>query len=293
MLWSILLLNLAVAVAKLAWGVVSGSVAMQADGFHSLFDGASNVIGLLGTALAARPADREHPYGHAKYETYASAAIGAMLALAAYNVGGTAIRELVSGIEAANVTAVSFGIMIVTICVNIGVTVYERRVGRRLGSEILVADASHTLSDVFVSLGVIGGLIAVRLGYPAADPIIALFVAVSIGYAAYKVFRQASETLSDTARIPAAEIVDTVCRVPGVLGCHSVRTRGLPTEVCVDLHVQVDGKLSVDAAHEIAEEAERAVADAFPQVIDVIAHVEPYDAYQAEKTAREIDAGLT
>jgi cation diffusion facilitator family transporter len=78
-LWVVLFLNLSVAFAKLAWGLISGSAAMQADGFHSLFDGTSNVVGLVGMGLAARPADRDHPYGHGKYETYASAIIGAML----------------------------------------------------------------------------------------------------------------------------------------------------------------------------------------------------------------------
>ncbi len=291
-LWVVLGLNVLVAVAKLGWGLASGSVAMQADGFHSMFDGTSNVIGLFGLALAGRPADRDHPYGHGKYETYASAAIGAMLAVAAYNVGGTAIRELVRGVEPADVTAISFVVMIGTICVNTGVTVFERRAGKRLGSEILIADASHTMSDVYVSLGVILGLVAVRLGYPIADPVIALLVAVSIAFAALQVFRQAGETLSDSVRIPPPAVAAVVCSVPGVLGCHRVRTRGLPTDVYVDLHVQVDGSIPVEAAHAIAETVERAVAEAFPQVLDVIAHVEPYDAYEARQTAEEMDAGL-
>ncbi|MDP2182734.1 MAG: cation diffusion facilitator family transporter [Actinomycetota bacterium] len=291
-LWAILVLNLAVAVAKMAWGYVTGSVAMQADGFHSLFDGASNVVGLVGMYVAGRPADREHPYGHGKFETYASAAIGAMLALAAYRVGSSAIHALVDGGAPPRVDAVSFGIMIGTLAVNIGVTTYERRVGRKLGSEILVADASHTGSDVLVSLGVIAGLVAVRLGFPIADPIIALGVSVAIAYTAWAVFRQANETLSDSARIDPGEICGAACLVEGVLGCHSVRTRGSESEVYVDLHIQVDPSSTVKEGHAVAEEVERAVCVAFPSVVDVIAHLEPLDEYQASKTAEEIDAGL-
>ena len=89
-LWVILFMNLGVATAKLAWGLFSRSVSMTADGFHSMFDGTSNVIGLVGMRLAGRPADRDHPYGHGKYETYASAVIGAMLLLAAWRVGSSA-----------------------------------------------------------------------------------------------------------------------------------------------------------------------------------------------------------
>ncbi len=288
----ILVLNLAVAAAKLVWGVVSGSVSMQADGFHSLFDGTSNVVGLVGLALAARPADRDHPYGHGKYETWASAAIGAMLALAAYNVGTTAIGRLLAGSPAPRVDAIAFAVMIGTLAVNLGVTFYERRLGKRLGSEILVADASHTASDAMVSVGVILGLVAVRLGYPVADPLIALLVAGAIAYTALSVFRQATVTLSDTARIDPARIAALVNAVPGVLGSHHIRTRGSQAEVYVDLHIQVDPSATVTEGHRIAEEVERAVCHGFAEVVDVVSHLEPLDAYQSDKTAREIDAGL-
>jgi cation diffusion facilitator family transporter len=289
-LWTVLALNLAVALAKLGWGYASGSIAMQADGFHSLFDGASNVVGLVGIRLASRPADLDHPYGHSKYEAYASAAIGAMLVFAAYNVGNAAIGELIHGAEPPVVDAISFAVMIGTMSINLAVTLYERHVGKRMNSEILIADASHTASDIWVSLGVIASLIAVRLGYPAADPLIALVVAGAIVYAAWKVFRQAAATLSDAARIPPADIADACMEVGGVLGCHNVRTRGLESEVYVDMHVQVDPGHSVGTAHGIAEEVERAVCHRFDNVADVIVHIEPLDEYQASKTRAEVGA---
>lgn len=291
-LWGILLLNVAVAAAKLLWGIVSGSIAMQADGFHSLFDGTSNVVGLVGMRFASRPADKDHPYGHAKYETYASAAIGAMLALAAYNVGSSAIERLMQGGSAPRVTGVSFAIMLVTLAVNIIVTTWERRVGKRLSSEILIADANHTGSDVLVSLGVIAGLAAVRLGYPIADPVIGLFVAAAIAHTAIRVLRQAAVTLSDTARLPAEAVRQAVLEVEGVADCHHIRTRGLQAEIYVDLHVQVDAGMPLTRAHEVAEAVERHVCNRFPGVVDVIVHVEPQDTYQADKTQQEIDDDL-
>ncbi len=291
-LWTILLLNVSVAAAKLGWGLVSGSIAMQADGFHSMFDGTSNVVGLVGMYLASRPADRDHPYGHGKYETYASAAIGAMLALAAWRVGSAAVAQFVNGVQPARVDATSFVIMAATLAINIGVTTYERRVGRELRSDILIADAAHTGSDVMVSLGVIAGLVAVRAGYPLADPAIALLVSLAIARTAFGVFLHAGETLSDTARIDPKAICRVVRGVDGALGCHGVRTRGSASEVYVDLHVQVAAEMSVTAGHAVAEATERAVCEAFPEVADVIVHLEPYDAYQISKTAEEIDAGL-
>jgi cation diffusion facilitator family transporter len=265
---------------------------MQADGFHSLFDGASNIVGLIGIHMAARPADLDHPYGHSKYEAYASAAIGAMLVFAAYNIGSAAIGELMSGVDPPRVDAVSFAIMIGTIAVNVTVTLWERRVGRRINSEILLADASHTASDIWVSLGVIASLIAVRLGYPAADPLIALVVAGVIAYTAWQIFTQAGATLSDSSRIPSADIARVCDGVDGVMGCHHIRTRGLEAEVYVDLHVQVNPGLSVEEGHEIAETVEDRLCDEFTHVADVMVHIEPHDDKQSRKTEAEREAGL-
>ncbi len=292
MLWWVLGLNVAVAVTKLTYGTLVNSVAVTADGFHSLFDGASNVIALLGTGLAARPADRDHPYGHTKYETFASAAIGALLLLAAWRVGSEAIGRLLHPDAGPSVDAISFVVMGVTLVVNILVTAGERRAGERLGSGLLRADAAHTGSDVLVTLGVIGGLAAVRLGVPLADPVIGLTVAGFIVFAGFRVLRGAGATLADSARIAPDAIVEVCLRVHGVLGCHEVRTRGSADEVSVDLHVQVDPRISVIEGHAIIERVERAVADAFTQVVDVIAHLEPFDDYQRHKTAVQEERGM-
>jgi cation diffusion facilitator family transporter len=287
MLWIILFLNVGVALAKLFWGIVTKSSAMQADGFHSLFDGASNVIGLIGMGFASRPADRDHPYGHSKYETYASAIIGAMLLFAAYRIGSEAIAGIVGNAPPPRVDAISFVVMIGTLVINLGVTWWEHRVGKRLGSAILVADASHTASDAFVSIGVIIGLVLVRLGVPKADPIVALLVTGAIIYTAWEVFKQASATLSDSARIPVSDLCAVALAVPGVLGCHHIRSRGSEAEVMVDLHIQVAPDISVCDGHDIAEAVERSLAEHFPQVFDVLAHLEPFDEYQQAKTENE------
>jgi len=194
-LWVVLFLNLAVAGAKLVYGLISHSAAMEADGFHSLFDGASNVIGLVGMWFASRPADDEHPYGHAKFETFAAGLIGVLLIFACYTVGRGAFVSLFGRGAPTDVTAVSFVIMIGTLAINIFVTTWERRAGKRLGSEVLVADASHTLSDVMVSLGVIASLVIVKLGFAQADGIVALLVAVIIMRTAWGILRGVLYTL--------------------------------------------------------------------------------------------------
>lgn len=279
-LWIILFLNLGVAAAKYLYGTVSGSAAMQADGIHSVFDSAGNVIGLIGIALASRPADENHPYGHAKFETYASLAIGILLLLAAFEVGSSAIAKLVSQNFTAEVTPISFVVMIATLCVNLGVTFYERNQGKKLRSEVLAADASHTLSDALVSVGVIIGLVFVALGFPVADPIVALIVTFAILATAWDVFKHALATLSDHARIPEDELEAFVSSVSGVKEAHRIRTRGTEGEVYVDLHICVDEDMTVRAAHDLSEQVEDAIKLRYPQVIEVLVHIEPDDGHE-------------
>ena len=279
-LWIILLLNLGVAAAKYAWGTLSGSASMQADGIHSVFDSAGNVVGLVGISLAARPADAGHPYGHAKFETYASLVIGVLLLLAAFEVGSSAAAKLAAGSYTAEVGPMSFVVMAGTLAVNLGVTVYERRFAKRLKSEVLAADANHTLSDALVSVGVIAGLAAVALGFPMADPIMALVVTAAILATAYDVFKHALATLSDRARIPEDELRAVALAVSGVRDAHRIRTRGTEGEVYADLHVLVDPSMTVADAHRLADEVETGVKERFANVIEVLVHIEPNDGHE-------------
>ena len=274
-LWIVLVLNLAVAAAKFFYGLASGSASMQADGIHSVFDTLGNVVGLVGIALASRPADESHPYGHSKFETYGSLVIGVLLLVAAFEVGTGAAARLASGDYTAQVTVASFVVMVGTLAVNLGVSFAERRAGKRLGSEILCADAAHTLSDAFVSIGVIIGLVLVTLGFPMADPVMALIVTVLILISAIGVFRRAFRTLSDHSRISAEDLRATAESVDGVRHIHRVRTRGTESEVYADLHLLVDPNMSVACAHEVADRIEQAIKAAYPEVQEVLVHIEP------------------
>ena len=278
-LWIVLVLNLAVAAAKYVYGAVTGSASMQADGIHSVFDSAGNVVGLVGIALASRPADEGHPYGHAKFETYASLVIGVLLLLAAFEVGSSAVAKLASGSYTAEVTPLSFVVMVGTLAVNLGVTTYERRCAKRLKSEVLAADANHTLSDALVSVGVIVGLAAVALGFPMADPVMALVVTLAILATAWDVFKHALATLSDRARIPEEDVRAAALAVPGVRDAHRIRTRGTEGEVYADLHVLVAPEMTVKNAHGLSERVERAVEERFPNVAEALVHIEPDDGH--------------
>lgn len=281
-LWAVLALNLAVAVAKLAVGWLTGSVSITADGYHSVSDGASNVVGLIGLAWASRPTDTGHPYGHRKYETLAAVGIAALLFLVAFNVGREAVERLLKP-AVPEVTAASFAVMLATMAVNIAVMRYERGEGRRLGSEILLADARHTRSDIVVSSSVLATLVAIRLGAPVLDVITAFMVAGFIAWAGLNVLRENMEVLADRAPVSEHDI-QTICRqVSGVRDCHRIRSRGRPDDIYIDLHVLLERQLSLEQAHDIASRIEHGLKQHIHGVRDVTVHIEPYtEAERAE-----------
>ena len=275
-LLTVLVLNLAVALAKVAFGLFSGSLAITADGFHSLLDALANVVALVGIVVASRPPDPNHAYGHRRYETLTSLGIAGLMLLALFGLVQGAWSRLQSG-GAPDVTTLSFVVMGATLAVNVAVTLWERREARRLSSTLLMADARHTTSDILVSLSVVASLIAVQLGYGWADAGITLAIALAIAWGAWSIVRDASLVLTDAVVAEADEIADAVRSVPGVRGTHNIRTRGAEGYVWVDLHVQVDPGLPVTDAHEIASAVARRVEDQIGDPADVTVHIEPAD----------------
>jgi cation diffusion facilitator family transporter len=166
----VLVLNLVVAAAKLVLGYSTGAVSIVSDGFHSLTDSASNIIGLVGLRAARKPPDADHPYGHRKFETLAAGAIFIFLVFAVIEIGRAALKRLAAPAPP-EISWISFAVMIATLLVNLWVVRYEGGRGRALRSELLLADAVHTRSDVFATIGVLVSLVAVALGYPLLDPI--------------------------------------------------------------------------------------------------------------------------
>lgn len=270
----ILLANWAVASAKLAFGLLSHSASVTADGMHSFIDGSSNVLGLVAMAVASRPADEDHPYGHGKFEALASLGIGAMIGIGMVELGRMALDSLLSD-KHPEVTPMMAGVMLFTLVVNLVVTRVERHYGQKLKSSLLLADASHTLSDVFVTLSVLASLGLVWLGYPRADGLVALLVLVFVARVAYRIVRQAVGILSDTARLDAALVAQHTTSVPGVRTCRNVRSRGMEDSVYVDLKIEVDPQLTAAQAHEVADRVEERLHSEFPEVVDVVVHVEP------------------
>ncbi len=269
-----LVLNELVAVAKIGWGYTTGSIGMLSDGLHSLFDGVSNVVGLVGIWIASRPPDENHPYGHKKYETLFTIVIAVMIFGTCLQVLKRVYHSLTAGHET-QAPNTSFIILACTIAVNTFVMLYEMKRGRQLKSDFLMADALHTKSDIPTSFAVIVGLVFTRLGYPVADTVAGIIITVFIARIGWEIIKSASDVLVDTVCIDTNAIESVVMGVEGVRGCHDIRSRGTPQHIYLDLHIQVDPHITLHAAHEIANGVERRIRHEFPEVLDIVAHVEP------------------
>ena len=270
----VLVLNVLVAGAKLGYGWYSGSVAMSADGVQSLLDGFANVIGLIGIAIASRPPDRDHHYGHERYETLASLAIAVLMTIGVVEIVESAIVRWRTG-EQPEVTTMSFVVLLVTMAINGGVSIWERAQARKWSSDLLAADARHTASDVLVSLTVIGGLIGELIGLEGADSAVSLLVAATIAWAAWGIIRDASRVLTDASTTDPVVLMRAVLTSDGVVTAHNLRARTSGGRTWVDVHVTVDPEMSVRDAHDVATGVEGSLRSAVGSDTQVIVHVEP------------------
>ncbi len=275
LIW-ILILNWAVAGAKILYGLLTHCASMTADGFHSLADGASNIVGLIGISLASQPRDADHPYGHRKYETFFSLCIAGLLAIVCFELIQEGIKRIYNPVIP-KIDSISFVVMLVTLSINFLVMNYEYKKGQFLQSDILVSDSMHTRADIFTSLSVIITLILIKSGYPTfLDPIVTIIIALFIARAAFRIVQQSSRVLCDTAVIvDVKRIVDIVLSIEGVKTCHKIRTRGRPDDIYIDLHVQVNPGMHIDKAHKISYMIEEAIKKNIPEVTDVVVHMEP------------------
>lgn len=270
----IMILNLVVTAIKFAVGALTGSIAVLADAFNALVDASSNVIGLLGMRAASDPPDPDHPYGHRKYETIATLGIGGLMLLAGWEVLEDVFERL-SGGQPPTVTPLSLVLILLTLPINIFVVWYEGRRGRELGSDVLQADATSTRINIYVSLAALIGLLGSSIGLSWLDIVVALGIVAYIAVAAYRIIRDTSSVLTDSAVIDPHLVEDIARQVPGVWFATKVRSRGREDDVHLDLHVNVDPAMATAQAHAIASEVERQLKDQISGLVDAVVHIEP------------------
>lgn len=267
-------LNLLVSFSKLGIGISTNTLSMTADGFHSLLDASSNILGIIGLTISSKPADEGHPYGHRKFEALAAIGISFLMFLACFEVLSEAVKRVMSQGSAPETTPVSYVVMVACIIINVLVSRYESKKGAELHSRLLEADSKHTLSDVFVSIGVIASLLAVNFKFYFVDVVASLLIVLVIFKAGYEIIQAHLGILVDAVALEPEEVETLVLKVPGVISCHKIRSRGLEDHVFIDLHVQVSGHISVEEGHKIAYQVEELLMKEISGVEDVMVHIE-------------------
>lgn len=283
-LWYTLFCNEGVAILKIVWGYSTGSVGMVSDGFHSMLDGVTNIMGLVGMKLASEPPDHDHPYGHNKFETLSTVIIAAMIFFTCSEILRRAYHVLSTGATEVTVNAGSFAVMLITLAINIAVMTYERKRGQELGSDFLLADAMHTKSDVLTTTSVLIGLVGVKMGFPMADALAGVVIVFFIAKAGYDILRHATGVLVDSACLDMAQVERVVLAVEGVQGCHKIRTRGSASHVHLDMHLHLDETLTLPQAHALCHRVQDEIRGTFPQVVDIVVHAEPVPNHNHSST---------
>ncbi|MBE6053292.1 MAG: cation transporter [Clostridium sartagoforme] len=268
--------NLFVAISKIVVGLFINSSSIMADGFHSISDSASNIVGIIGISLASKPKDTEHPYGHKKFESISSIIIGLMLLILGFNVIKTSISKLFVP-DTLNITIESLVIILITLIINIFVAIYENNQGRKLNSQLLIADSLHTKSDIFVSIGVLAALISVRLGLPPIiDTLTSFIVSFFILHASYEIIKDNISSLTDKTMVDENVITDILKEFNAIKDVHNIRSRGHNDYIFLDMHIKVDSNLNVDEAHTLVHEIEKTLNTKLNKKVDLIIHVEPH-----------------
>lgn len=283
-----LILNVLVLLLKAFVGIITGSLSLQADALHSVTDSANNILGLVTNQLSSPKPDRDHPYGHHKFEAIGALGIAAFLGIACFEIIKSAISNIVSGGNHIIVNSTELWLLIIVLGINIFVAFYERKVGKKIGSNILIADAHHTMSDVWITIAVLLSLIGVwqseRLNLPqlqSVDLLLAFPVAFLVFKSGWEVLKTNLPWLVDQMAIAPEAIHKIVMEVPGVINCHDIASRGLlGRQVFIEMHLIVDTS-DVKIAHDITEKIEKRLEERFHPV-RILIHIEP-PQYKSKK----------
>ena len=268
--------NIFLAAFKLFAGIFGNSTAMISDAVHSLSDVVATAIAFAGVRLAERDADSDHPYGHERFESIASLALGLILLFTGLAIGYSSLESIAtrSYLDAATPSLIALIAAIVSIVAKEGMFWYTRHWARAINSSAFMADAWHHRSDALSSVGALAGVGASMLGFHAGDAIASLVICVIILKVAFDVLKESLSSLTDTACDSAFEheLVDVISNTPGVIRIDDLRTRKFGNKVYVDAEIAVDGSQTLTQAHEIAEAAHDAVESHFDNVKHIMIH---------------------
>ena len=271
------LLDLILGLAKIITGIASNSLALISDGVHSLSDLLTDAFVLIITHISHAEPDRDHPYGHRRFETLGTIALGIVLFAVASIIGFDSI-ERIGGDSALPIPGwTGLLVALASIVSKEWIYRYTKKVAELTNSSLLLANAWHSRTDSFSSIAVLVGILGAMLGYPVMDALAAIFVAMMIAKIAWDLVSSSLRELVDTAlpKDKVNAIYAHINQLQGIVDVHELRTRQHGGRSFVDLHVQVDKRISVSEGHFLADYISDSVKKAFPDISDIIVHIDP------------------
>ncbi len=272
---------------KIGVGWVSGSQALIADGIHSLSDLGTDVLVVAAARVSREAPDANHPYGHHRFETLGTLVLGAVLLLVAGGILLDSIERLLEGGQWVEAGVWAFAVTVASIVSKEWIYHYTMRYARKLNSKLLEANAWHSRTDSLSSIAVLVGLVGVFYGYPWLDAVAALIVAALIAKIAVELLMESTAELVDTA-LPEETVMamrETALSVPGLRDIHHIRTRTMGGHTVLDMHLQVDPRVSVSEGHEVGCWVAARLRDQFPEIQDITFHIDPEDDADKDQMA--------
>ena len=274
-----IMVNLALSVGKLVAGFVGQSAAMISDGIHSASDVLSTFVVMAGVKLSNKEADDDHQYGHERMECIASILLAGFLAFVGAGIGYSGYEKIINAneIEIAIPGQMALWAAVISTIVKEAMYWYTLLAAKKINSGALKADAWHHRTDAISSVGAFIGILGARMGYPILDPAASIVICFMIFYAAYEVFEEAMDKMTDHVcnEEMVAALKEAVVGVQGVDHLDSLATRQFGNRAYVDVEISVDDNLTLLAAHEIAENVHAAIETRFPEVKHCMVHVNP------------------
>ena len=272
-------LDLVLGILKIAVGLTAGSQGLVADGVHSLSDLVTDGVVLFAARAGSHAADTDHPYGHERIQTVATVFLGASLIAVALGIGWNAVNRLVSESGFAVPGGIALAVALLSILSKEWIYHYTMRVARRLKSPMLKANAWHSRSDALSSVVVLVGIAGSMAGLTYLDAVAAVVVAAMIVHVGWTLGRDSIHELIDTGldRVHLDNMRGALVGIEGVRDVHQLRTRRMGSQVIADLHVIVDGGISVSEGHRLSEEAERVLDAQLEEPTDITVHIDVED----------------
>jgi cation diffusion facilitator family transporter len=286
-------INVLQTLIKIGFGILGQSAALIADGIHSLSDLLSDLLVIIAVKLGSREADHDHPYGHRRFETIATVILGISL----IGIGGAIVWSVMERMADPQRLPVpnmlSLGVAALSILINEWLYHYTKRIAKITRSKLLLANAWHQRSDAISSLVVLIGIGAVMMGYPLADGVAAVVVALMVAKIGLNLVFESIKELVDTSLPPALveEIRTAIHDIDGVEGIHLLRTRHMGEDALIDAHIVVDPRITVSEGHMIGDIVRDDLIRRFDDVMDVLVHVDPEDDESLQEQSRPLSRG--